>query len=52
MTKVSMSWWLASAVQADLDAQLCDNRNRATISDLIARLHRWPADTALRGRED
>jgi hypothetical protein len=40
MTKVSMSWWLASAVQADLDAQLCDSRNRATISDLIARLHR------------
>jgi hypothetical protein len=40
MTKVSMSWWLASAVQADLDAQLCDGRNRATFRDLIAWLHR------------
>jgi hypothetical protein len=40
MTKVSMSWWLASAVQADLDAQLCDGRNRETFRDLIAWLHR------------
>ena len=40
MTKVSMSWWLASAVQADLDEQLCDGRNRAPFRDLIAWLHR------------
>ena len=40
MTKVSMSWWLAAAVQADLDAQLCDSRNRATIRDLIGQLRR------------
>ena len=40
MTKVSMSWWLSSAVQADLDAQLCDRRNRITIRDLMGRLRR------------
>ena len=28
MTAISMSWWLSAAVQADLDAQLCDERNR------------------------
>ena len=40
MTKVSMSWWLAAAVQADLDAQLCDRSNRTTIRDLMGRLRR------------
>ena len=38
MTKVSMSWWLAAAVQSDLDAQMCDDRNRSSMNDLLARL--------------
>ena len=38
MTKVSMSWWLAAAVQSDLDAQMCDDRNRSSMSDLMVRL--------------
>lgn len=36
MPKVSMSWWLSSAVQANLDAQLCDCRNRRDMRDLVA----------------
>ena len=38
MTKVSMSWWLSAAVQSDLDAQMCDDRNRRSMRDLMARL--------------
>lgn len=38
MTKVSMSWWLSAAVQSDLDAQMCDERNRSSVKDLLARL--------------
>jgi hypothetical protein len=38
MTKVSMSWWLSAAVQSDLDAQMCDDRNRRSMRDLLARL--------------
>jgi hypothetical protein len=38
MSKVSMSWWLSQSVQADLDAQLCDEKNRASLHDLIVRL--------------
>jgi hypothetical protein len=39
MNEVSMSWWLASTVQADLDAQLCDYDNRKTLDDLMKRLY-------------
>jgi hypothetical protein len=35
MTKVSMSWWLSEAVQADLDAQFCDKGNRNGLNDLL-----------------
>jgi hypothetical protein len=35
MTKVSMSWWLSEAVQADLDAQFCDKGNRSGLDDLL-----------------
>ncbi len=42
MTKVSMSWWLSPAVQADLDAQLCDARNRQTLAALVAALRSRP----------
>ncbi len=35
MSEVSMSWWLSGAVQADLDAQMCDPRNRNTIYQLV-----------------
>ena len=38
MTKVSMSWWLSAAVQADLDAQLCDKTNRSGLNDLMKTL--------------
>jgi hypothetical protein len=38
MVRVSMSWWLSAAVQADLDAQLCDAHNRETIRNLMGRL--------------
>jgi hypothetical protein len=38
MTKVSMSWWLSSAVQADIDAQLCTAENLTTLDALISRL--------------
>jgi hypothetical protein len=38
MTKVSMSWWLSAAVQADLDAQLCDKKNRGGLDDLLKTL--------------
>ncbi len=38
MTRVSMSWWLSPAVQADLDAQLCDLRDRREMAALVAAL--------------
>jgi len=38
MSEVSMSWWLSQSVQAELDAQLCDRRNRDSLSDLQERL--------------
>ena len=40
MTKVSMSWWLSEAVQADLDAQFCDKGNRNGLNDLMQRITR------------
>ena len=40
MTKVSMSWWLSEAVQADLDAQFCDKGNRSGLNDLMRRITR------------
>ncbi len=38
MNDVSMSWWLSQSVQAEVDAQRCDRRNRATLADLMNRL--------------
>jgi hypothetical protein len=38
MSDVSMSWWLSQSVQAELDAQICDRRNRETFADLAQRL--------------
>ena len=35
MTKVSMSWWLSAAIQADLDAQICDSDNRIGLNALV-----------------
>lgn len=40
MARVSMSWWLSGAVQADLDAQLCSEQNRNTLNALMTRLSR------------
>ena len=34
MTKVSMSWWLAAAVQADLDIQRCSTKNRVQLAKI------------------
>jgi len=31
---------MSEAVQADLDAQLCDRDNRATMRDLVGRMRR------------
>ncbi len=54
MNDVSMSWWLSQSVQAEVDAQRCDRRNRATLADLMNRLsqrcpvkQRDPNDPAL-----
>jgi hypothetical protein len=38
MSEVSMSWWLSQSVQAELDSQICDRRNRQTLADLKRRL--------------
>ena len=38
MSEVSMSWWLSQAVQAELDSQICDERNRDSLGDLMTRL--------------
>jgi hypothetical protein len=38
MGVVSMSWWLSQSVQAELDSQLCDIRNRKSLENLITRL--------------
>ena len=38
MAVVSMSWWLSQSVQAELDAQLCDLRNRKSLHNLMTRL--------------
>jgi hypothetical protein len=38
MGVVSMSWWLSQSVQAELDSQLCDTRNRQSLDDLMTRL--------------
>jgi hypothetical protein len=38
MSEVSMSWWLSQSVQAELDSQICDWRNRRSMGDLIKRL--------------
>ncbi len=38
MGVVSMSWWLSQSVQAELDSQICDVRNRKSLDDLMVRL--------------
>jgi hypothetical protein len=38
MSEVSMSWWMSQAVQAEVDSQICDVRNRQSIDDLMKRL--------------
>ena len=38
MSEVSMSWWLSQSVQAELDSQICDQRNQRTLADLAERL--------------
>ncbi len=38
MSEVSMSWWLSQSVQAELDSQICDQRNRQSLDDLMKRL--------------
>ncbi len=38
MGVVSMSWWLSQSVQAELDFQTCDVRNRKSLDDLMTRL--------------
>ena len=38
MAKVSMSWWLAAAVQADLDIQRCTWPNRVGLQKLLAKV--------------
>jgi hypothetical protein len=38
MSDVSMSWWLSQSVQAEVDSQLCDARNRQSLADLMVRL--------------
>ena len=49
MNEVSMSWWLSQSVQAEVDAQRCDRRNRATLADLMNRLsQRCPVKSATR----
>jgi hypothetical protein len=42
MTKVSMSWWLSYAVQADIDAQLCAKLNQETLANLMKQLRLSP----------
>jgi hypothetical protein len=38
MSEVSLSWWLSQSVQTELDSQICDQRNRKTLTDLARRL--------------
>jgi len=38
MSEVSMSWWLSQSVQAELDAQICEERNLKSLRDLMERL--------------
>ncbi len=38
MSEVSMSWWLSQAVQAELNSQICDTRNRDSLANLKTRL--------------
>lgn len=38
MDEVSMSWWLSQPVQASVDSQLCDWRNRKDLGNLRQRL--------------
>jgi hypothetical protein len=42
MGVVSMSSWLSQSVRAKLDSQLCDTRNRKSLSDLMTRLAQKP----------
>lgn len=37
-SQLSLSWWLAAAVQAEIDVQRCDKNNRQTLADLMRRL--------------
>lgn len=37
-SQLSLSWWLAAAVQAEIDVQRCDKNNRQTLADLLRRL--------------
>ncbi len=38
MSEVSMSWWLSQSVQAELDSQICDQRNWRMLVELGQRL--------------
>ena len=38
LSEVSMSWWLSQSVQSELNAQVCDERNRASLDQLMNRL--------------
>ncbi|WP_457796491.1 hypothetical protein [Methylocystis sp. S23] len=38
MAEVSMSWWLSQPVQASVDSQICDWRNRKDLGNLRRRL--------------
>jgi hypothetical protein len=38
ITVLPMSWWLSQSVQAEIDAEICDLRNRKSLTDLLSRL--------------
>ena len=54
MSDVSMSWWLSQSVQSELNSQICDERNRTSLDQLMNRLSQsFDVDAvgkALRGR--
>jgi hypothetical protein len=33
--QLSLSWWLAAAMQAEIDVQRCDKNNRQTLADIL-----------------
>jgi hypothetical protein len=42
VSRLSLSWWLSSSVQAEIDAQACERANRATLSALMEILSKEP----------